>query len=79
MRDVIFVFVVLAIALLFAPACSNSDTQSPDAGDANASHVCYEPLNPLRAYACGTEADCSNCPASCDVAGFDAGAGECKP
>lgn len=40
--------------------------------------TCYEPANPLRAYACDTEADCGSCPSSCDVAGFDAGAGICK-
>lgn len=58
-----------------APPLEASDDAGADA--VPAFRVCYVPSTPLRAYACGTEADCATCPASCDVP--DAGEGECKP
>jgi hypothetical protein len=81
----------LLLASILLAACGGSvnpltdATPEPDAGDASADgpsadgpySICYLPSNPFRAYSCATEADCSLCPASCNVA--DAGEGECKP
>ncbi len=81
----------LALALVACGGTTPNPNPNPDAGDAGAvdvddaaadagARVCYEPSTPLRAYSCDAEADCSNCPTSCDVPGLDAaaGAGECK-
>lgn len=82
MKTVLATLAIL-VGMAGAPCSCGGDTIPPvdaaaDAAADATSTTCYEPSNPLRAYACGLEADCSSCPTSCDVDGFDAGAGVCK-
>jgi hypothetical protein len=88
-QELLYVLALVACALLATatnqcggdvgspPLEADAPDASPDA--APASRVCYAPSTPLRAYACGTEADCTTCPASCTPFVVDAGAGECRP
>jgi hypothetical protein len=83
--EVLYVLALVACALLATATnqCSGDVGQIPgteaaaDDAAAPSFRVCYVPATPLRAYACGAEADCSNCPTSCTAG--DAGEGECKP
>lgn len=81
---------VLACGGDYAPGPLPAGDAAPDApaSDAPAWAACYEPTDPLRAFSCAGDVgpdggavavDCSACPTSCDVEGFEAGAGECRP
>jgi hypothetical protein len=86
LSELVYVGVLVALALLFNENCGGTvdeplppiDTRAPETPKPEASsRVCYSPANPMLAYACGTDADCSSCPASCTVP--NVGEGECKP
>jgi hypothetical protein len=74
--------IFIGIAASSGCKCGGNTAASTEAGadvDVATFHVCYEPSDPLLAYSCdAVTSHCDACPASCDVDGYEAGAGVCK-